>query len=193
MNALPKTHWFMTVEEYLCLEERSDVRHEYVAGESHAMVCASRRHGMIVTNIAGHLWTALRGSRCETHTNDVKVQVAEDMIYYPDVVVTCDPDDSDPLIVTSPTLVVEVLSPTTATTDRREKMIYYREMSSLLCYLIVHQVKRRIEQHWRDNTGDMWEFSLQLETLTKEIRIPGVDVSLTFDEIYEGVSFDSED
>lgn len=63
MNALPKSSWLLTVEEYLAFEEHSDVRHEYVGGEIHAMAGASRRHGRIVTNISGQLWTALRGGR----------------------------------------------------------------------------------------------------------------------------------
>ena len=190
MNALPRTNWHMTIREYLAFEEQSDIRHEYVAGEIHATAGASRRHGLIVMNVAGQLWAALRGGPSETHANDVKVQAAVDVIYYPDVVVTCDPDDRDPLIVNAPKVVVEVLSPTTATTDRREKMIYYRQIPSLLCYLIVHQDQRRIEQHWRDNVEDPWEFSMLLPELKSVVRTPGLDVEMSFDEIYQGVSFD---
>jgi Uma2 family endonuclease len=191
MNALPRSNLFMTVEEYLGFEEQSDVRHEYVGGEVQAMAGASRRHGQIVMNIAGHLWSALRHGTCETHTNDVKVQAAPDFIYYPDVVVTCSSDERDPLVIRHPVLVVEVLSPGAAATDRREKMIYYRNIPSLLCYLIVHQDERRLEKHWRGNTGDPWEYDLLLEALCSEIKIPELDVQLTFDEVYEGVSFDS--
>jgi Uma2 family endonuclease len=108
------------------------------------------------------------------------------------VTVTCSPDEHDPLIIKHPTLVVEVLSPGTAATDRREKMVKYRNIPSLLCYLIVYQDERKLERHWRAATGDPWEFELLLETLNSRITIPGLDVELTFDEVYEGVHFESE-
>lgn len=182
----------MTLEEYLAYEEQSDIRHEYVAGEVHAMVGASRRHGQIVMNIAGQLWTNLRGSSCETHTNDVKVRVAQDIIYYPDVVVTCSAAESDPLIIQHPTLVVEVLSPSTASIDRREKMVSYRKIPSLLCYLVVYQDERRIEKHYRNDTSEPWEFDLLLDVYNSVLNIPGLDVQMTMDQVYEGVTFDAE-
>lgn len=192
MNALPRTSWFMTIEEYLDFEMTSDVRHEYVAGELHALAGSSERHQIIAFNIASSLRDRARARDCRIVLNDVKLQVASAFIYYPDIMVLCDPTDDDPYVKERPTLVVEVLSPTTASTDRREKMVKYREISSLLCYLIVHQDERRIEQHWRDNAGDMWEYSLLLETLNSRIAVPGLDVELTFDEVYEGVSFEPE-
>ncbi len=191
VNAQPRTCWFMTVDEYLAFEKQSDLRHEYVAGEVHAMVGASRRHGLIVMNIAARLWQALRGGPCETHTSDIKVQAARDIIYYPDIVVTCSDGEDDPFIIKHPTFIVEVLSPSTASTDRREKMIYYRNMPSMLCYLVVHQDERKLERHWRDATGDPWEFDLLLKSHNSRILIPSLDIELTFDEVYEGVQFDA--
>ena len=193
MNALPKTNWFMTVEDYLSFEGTSDVRHEYVGGEIFALAGASLRHAEIVGNIHYRLRDAVRDRGCRVVTNDVKVQAAEDVIYYPDVVLTCDPDDNGPYVLHSPVLIVEVLSPSTESIDRREKMVGYRKISSLLCYLVVHQDERRVEQHWRDAVGDPWEYTLQLEDFTREIAIPGLDSKLTFDGIYEGVEFDVDD
>lgn len=120
-------------------------------------------------------------------TNDVKLQVAANLIYYPDVVVT-DPDDADPLIITRPTFVVEVLSPHTANIDRREKMIEYRKLPSLLCYLVVHQEERRVERHWRDAVGDPWELDMVVEGA---VKIPGLDVTLALDDIYEGIDHEA--
>ena len=193
MTALPKTNWFMTVQDYLSFEEKSDVRHEYVAGEVHAMVGATERHQIIAFNIASALREEALRRGWRVILNDVKLQTDVDTIYYPDIMVLCDPDDDDPYIKTRPTLVVEVLSPSTESIDRREKMIGYRKISSLLCYLVVHQDERRVEQHWRDAIGDPWEYTLQLEDFTREIAIPGLDSKLTFDGIYEGVEFDVDD
>ncbi len=145
MNALPRSNWFMTVEEYLDFEKQSDIRHEYVGGEVHAMAGASRRHGQIVMNIAGHLWIGIAARNSAKRTQMMsRFRQRQTIIYYPDVVVTCSSEEQDPLIIKHPVLVVEVLSPGTAATDRREKMIYYRNIPSLLCYLIVHQDERRL-------------------------------------------------
>lgn len=192
MVALQRTNWFMTVEEYLAFEEQSDVRHEYIAGEVHAIAGSSERHQIIAFNIASALRRAARERGCRVILNDVKLQVEPDFIYYPDSMLLCDPADDDPYIKERPSLVVEVLSPTTATTDRREKMVKYREIPSLLCYLVVAQDERKLERHWRAAVGDPWEFELLLESLNSRITIPGLDVELTFDEVYEGVSFDTE-
>ena len=180
----------MSVEEYLSFEKTSDVRHEYVGGEIFALAGASLRHAEIVGNIYYRLRDAARERGCQVVTNDIKVQAAVDVIYYPDVVLTCDASDRGPYVLRSPMLVVEVLSPSTDAIDPREKMIHYRRIASLLCYLIVHQDEQRIEQHWRDGTDDVWEFSPHLEGVPTEIKIPGLGTELTFGEVYEGISFE---
>ncbi len=191
MNAQPRTCWFMTIEEYLAFEAQSDARHEFVAGEVHALAGSSERHQIIVFNIASGLRERARELGCRVLMNDVKLQTVEDFIYYPDVMVVCDPVDDDPYVKKRPIFLVEVLSPSTASTDRREKMIYYRNIPSMLCYLVVHQDERKLERHWRDDTGDPWEFDLLLESHNSRIMIPGLDIELTFDEVYEGVQFDA--
>src|SRR5207237_1346998 len=103
----------------------------YVAGAIYEMTGASRRHAQIVANILVRLRPATRGTPCQVYVNDVKVRAAHDIIYYPDVVVTCDANDTDEYLVNTPCLVVEVASPSTAMIDRREKLANYRRMDSL--------------------------------------------------------------
>jgi Uma2 family endonuclease len=188
VNALPKSSWLLTVDEYLESEEQSDVRHEYVGGEVHAMAGATVRHALIISNVMGYLWSRMRGGDCRTMSNDVKLQVEDEVIYYPDVIVTCDPEDRGPLILKRPTFVAEVLSPSTMPTDRREKMIAYRRLPTVLCYLVIHQDKRLVEYHWRESTDGRWEFAMVEEG---EVEIPGLDVRLALDQIYEGVDLDA--
>lgn len=102
--------------------------------------------------------------------------------------VTCDPDDNDPLIITRPIFVVEVLSPHTANTDRREKMVEYRKLPSLLCYLVLYQDERRVERHWRDAIGDPWELDMVVEDA---VKIPSLGVTLALDDVYEGVELEA--
>lgn len=172
----------MTVEEYLKLEESATVRHEYVGGEIFAMVGATKRHNRIIVNIVGRLWEAARSGSCRVYSESVKLRVADDVIYYPDVMVACGPEGDDPLVEDAPCLVVEVSSPSTETTDRREKLAAYKRISSLEAYLIVAQDRRWIEIHLR--SGDR---TWRRGDLVDEGRfpIPCPETELFLKEVYE--------
>jgi Uma2 family endonuclease len=105
-----KSHGSLTVDEYLALEESATVRHEYVGGEIFAMVGATKRHNRIIGNTSGRLWGTARGGPCRVYSESVKLRVADDVIYYPDVMVACGPEGDDPHIEDDPCLVVEVVS-----------------------------------------------------------------------------------
>jgi Uma2 family endonuclease len=179
----------MTVAEFLRFEELSEIRHEYVAGELYAMSGVTRRHNRISMNVAVSLRAACGDGPCETLAIDVMLRVADDTIYYPDVMVACDGGDEASRVVTDACLVVEVTSPSTRRTDRREKLAAYRRCPSVQAYLVVEQGERLVERHWRDGAG-AW----QHETLTSgAIPIPCPSTALSIDEIYRGVSFDEGD
>ena len=166
------------------MEETATVRHEYVGGMVHAMVGTTKQHNRIVGNIYAHLLGASRGSPCRVYVETVKLRAAEDTIYYPDVMVACEPED-DPLVENFPCLVVEVASPSTGSIDRREKMLAYRKIPTLQAYLIVAQDERRVERHWRDESGEWF----QGEAVGEEgfVPVPCPETKLTLAEIYEGL------
>ena len=144
----------VSIQEYLEDEPTGDIRHEYIAGQVYAMAGAGEKHNRISLNIAFHLRAATRGKSCGVFINDMKVRVEHhDSFYYPDVLVTCDPQDTQPFYKKFPCLIVEVLSPSTETIDRREKWVAYRTLPSLHHYLLVSQDNRRLEWHSRDTTG----------------------------------------
>ncbi len=177
-----ETHKLLTVEEYLKLEETATVKHEYVAGTIHAMVGATKRHNRIALNTATRLLAAARGGSCRIYAMDVKVRV-EDVFYYPDVMVSCGPENDDPLVEDEPCLIVEVASPSTQSTDRREKLLNYRKIPSLRAYLIVDQNRRWIERHWRDDNGDWRQGGLN----EGAIPVPCPETRLPLDEVYENL------
>ena len=107
----------------------------------------------IATNIVGLLWTAVGDRPCQVFQSDMKLCVAEDVIYYPDVMIVCDPDDRDELVAARPCLVVEVLSPSTALIDLREKALAYRRLPSLEAYIVAYQDEWRVVRYWRDEHG----------------------------------------
>jgi Uma2 family endonuclease len=175
----------MTVEEYFRFEERSPLRHEYVRGEVYAMSGGTVRHSTIAANIFARAFGAAGDGPCRVFMHAMRVQVAHDVYYYPDVAVVCTPLAELDIVARHPCAVVEVTSPGTARTDRSEKLAAYREITGLRAYLIVDHRRRRVERHWRDAPGGEWAF----EELVTEGRvvIPCLDVELSLDEIYHRV------
>ena len=173
----------ISVEEYLRLEEEGSERNEYVAGEVYALSGASKRHNRIILNIAARLHEQTRGGPYEVYVAEVKLRAATDVIYYPDVMVACDPRDEHALMVDTPCLVVEVISPSTGTTDRREKLAAYKRIPSLQAYLIVDQDERRVERHWREK--EEWWVQEIAEQGAVPIPCPATELSLA--EIYERI------
>jgi Uma2 family endonuclease len=178
------SHDSLTVEEYLQLEESATVRHEYVGGEIFAMVGAAKRHNRIVGNIFARFWGVARGGDCLVYSEGVKLRVAEDVIYYPDVMVACGPEGEDPLVEDDPCLVVEVVSPRTETTDRREKLAAYKRMPGLRAYLIVAQDRTWVEHHLRGE-DNVWHRGDLVDD--GRFSVPCPDTTLTLAEIYEGL------
>src|SRR5215218_1283872 len=179
-----KPHGSLTVDEYLKLEESATIRHEYVSGEIFAMVGATKRHNRIIGNISGRLWGAARGGACRVYSESVKLRVSDDVIYYPDVMVACGPEGDDPLVEDNPCLVVEVVSPGTETTDRREKLAAYKRMPGLRAYLIVAQDRRWVEHHLRGE-DNLWYRGDLVDEGRFSVSCPETELSLA--DIYEGL------
>lgn len=178
---------FVTPEAYLHGEELAAIKHEYVDGEVYAMAGASERHNRIALNAAFHLRTATRGRRCGAYMADMKLRLAEQNIYYyPDVMLACDPEDNHPLYKTRPCLIVEVLSSSTAATDRREKWHAYRGLTSLLAYLLVEADVRRAEYYLRDEAG-LWQHAHLEDNDVLNLRCGDVQIVLSLDDLYEDV------
>ncbi|WP_165874416.1 Uma2 family endonuclease [Rubrobacter taiwanensis] len=183
-------HGPLSIEEYRKLEESATVRHEYVAGEIYAMVGATRRHHRICGNIFRRLADAAAGGPCRVSMETVRLEVAGDVIpggiaYYPDVMVVCGREPEDPYIEDAPCLVVEVVSPNTASTDRREKLMVYRQIPSVEAYLIIEQDRKRVERHFRGEDG-LWRKADLVDVGRFPVPCPP-DTELTLDEVYEGL------
>ena len=172
-SALPT----MTVEEYFRFEETSPVKHEYVAGEVYAMSGATARHARIATNVLVRLSLVARSGPCDVFSGAMRVQIARDRYYYPDVSVVCTPVAESDIVVRRPCVVVEVTSPSTARIDRGEKLDAYRSIPTLQAYLIIDHRRRRVEQHSRDAKSGEWR---REEVLGEgRVRVPCLDVELT--------------
>ena len=183
---------YISPQEYLRLERQSDYKSEYVNGQIFAMTGASRKHNLITTNISRELSQQLKGRPCEVYAVDMRVKVRATGLYtYPDVAVACgEPEFEDDFIDTllNPTLLVEVLSPSTERYDRIAKSSYYRTMESLAEHLLVAQDEIRVEQYVRQPNGEWLLF--EFLTLDRTVHLPSIACSLQLGEVYDRISFD---
>ncbi len=183
--ALAKTTHKICVEDYLEGEKISEIRHEYLDGEVYAMSGASKLHNRIIRRFLSRLEDRLRGGACEPFVTDVKVYVAaHNAFYYPDVVVTCDPRDDDEYIIKHPRLIIEVLSPSTETTDRREKLFAYQKIESLVEYIIIEQDKIGAIRYFRDAQGQWLKEELDADDV---LNLESVELKFALAELYEDV------
>lgn len=176
----------ISVADYLAGEQDGAVRHEYVGGAVHAMSGASEPHSTIAGNIFAALRLKLRSGPCRVYVENFKVRLEagrEDIFYYPDVVVSCHKAEIEKYFLRLPTLVVEVLSPSTETTDRREKKMNYLQVPTLHEYILVAQDRREVTV-FRRATG--WQGEIYTAPAAV-VEFRSVKQSLTVAEIYEDV------
>ncbi|HAN75345.1 MAG TPA: hypothetical protein DCQ51_19970 [Planktothrix sp. UBA8407] len=174
----------LTVEDYLNAEANSQTRHEYVGGYVFAMAGASEEHNIIAGNIYALLRPHLRGSSCRVFVSDMKVKVQDDIFYYPDLLVTCNPQDDHRYFKTQPNLIIEVLSESTETTDRREKLINYQTLESLKEYVLISQDQIQVEVYRQDIEGN---WTVQILGQQDNLNLESVGLTLTMAQVYEDV------
>ncbi|MEN9230547.1 MAG: Uma2 family endonuclease [Thermostichus sp. DG02_5_bins_236] len=181
-------------QDYLTQERQAKFKSEYIDGDVVAMTGASRQHNLISLNIAASLHSQLRYRPCEIYMGDMRVAVDQEEFYtYPDIVVACeDPQFLDGELDTllNPTLLIEVLSPSTASYDRGEKFSRYRQLSSLQEYLIVAQSTPALE-HYRKQNEREW-ILIDITDCEALVELPSIQCQLAMRDIYEKVNFDSE-
>ena len=180
-NALTR----MDLQAFLDWENTQDGKHEFHRGEVFAMVGAKRIHGLVCLNIASALKQQLKGSACRAFADSMKLRVGADTILYPDVFVTCDASDlQTEAVFTSPTVVIEVLSPSTEMFDRGSKFTLYRSVASLREYLLVDPHTREVQLFRRNSDG---LFALHDLTGRSSVVLESIDCEIPSDEIYDGV------
>jgi Uma2 family endonuclease len=179
---------WITPDEYLALEERASVKHEYLDGVIYAwqgygpaaMAGGTRAHNEIVQNLVVALRRLLRGGPCRSHATDLRLHVrTRNAFFYPDVMVTCAQSDlaGDDRAVTEicdPQLIFEVLSDSTEAFDRGEKLDAYRQLPSLREYVLIPGAGRNVEV-WRRTAAGDW-ISLRYENVP--VRLESLGVSL---------------
>lgn len=181
-----------TLEEYFDLEYKAERKHEFWDGEIRAMSYASPEHGKIQTNLMDAFAVCLKAKGCARYTSDRMILVPEcNKVFYPDILIVCEEEifhihKKKMKISVNPTVVIEILSDSTAEIDRTKKLTCYRSISSLQQYLIVeqnmpniHSYRRRTEREWDytyadkpDDTIAILDCVVKIEAVYAGIAIP---------------------
>lgn len=158
--SLPLPHTPFTATDYLAWEVAQDTRSEFIDGEVYAMAGGTADHNVATGATYATLRQHLKGKPCRTHISDMKVHVeASNSFFYPDVMVSCSPadlSDGKAQTLSQPTLIAEVLSPSTAAFDRGGKFAHYRLLDSLQEYVLIDTDTPRVEV-FRRNAANRWE------------------------------------
>ena len=178
----------LTPEEYLASEREATLKSEYLNGEIRAMPRLNFAHNLITVDIGTELNIQSRGRDWDVYMSNMRVRTGPKGAYfYPDVIVCCgEPQFEDNVFDTllNPTLVVEVLSPSTEVYDRGEKFRHYQELASLKEYILVSQDRVRVEQYRLAKT--QW---VQTEFQAREdvLPLPSIGCELPLRDIYRRV------
>jgi Uma2 family endonuclease len=176
----------MTLAEFLEWEERQPLRYEFDGFRPVAMAGGTAGHADIQANLAAALRTRLRRKPCRFYGSDLKFQVAEAHIRYPDGMVVCTPVARTATVVHDPVVVFEILSPSTAATDRLDKAREYQATPSVTRYVMLEQ--DRIGGTVYARAGAAWTHEILVEGAT--LALPEIEIELPLSELYEGIVFE---
>ncbi|HEX8651352.1 MAG TPA: Uma2 family endonuclease [Pyrinomonadaceae bacterium] len=180
-------HTYLTPDEYLTMERQAEYKSEYVDGVVYAMSGASFRHNAIVANVVAELVQQLRESPCRALPSDMKVRLPDSRkFFYPDVSVVCgEPQFHDERtdVLLNPTLIIEVLSESTAAFDRGEKFQAYQLLDSLREYILISQDKHLVEQYTRQ-TRESWTYTATVG-LESSTALPSINCTLSLTAVYD--------
>lgn len=178
---------------YLEQEVNASVKSEYHNGEILNMAGAKEEHNLIVSNLVGELYLCLKGKNCKIYPSDMLVKLEQCKKYvYPDVIVVCQKAEIERKsekgadVLLNPTIVIEVLSPSTAVYDKVEKKRCYQMLDSLQQYVMIDSAKVEVTSYTRTPEGD-WLLEI-LENIAERIQIGNCLVKI--EDLYSQVVFE---
>jgi Uma2 family endonuclease len=183
--SLPAKNRFSVPEFFTFLSVSQD-KWELVDGVPIMMAGATQRHQDVAANLLASLHQRLRGSGCRPTGSDTGVLTGDTSVRYPDLVVDCGPRYDDSMHATKPTVVIEVLSPSTRGFDSHLKLIEYKGNTDISQVLLVDTVTPRVLVHLRD--GEVWREEI-LTGLKGVIDLPDIRTELPMADVYDGIDF----
>jgi Uma2 family endonuclease len=179
-----------TIAEYLEMEEAATEKHEYYQGEIFAMSGPKVSHNIIAGNTFGSLMYKLKGKSCRPFNSDQRIHIEKNTLFtYPDISIICGDIitlNNDEWNILNPTVIIEVLSPSTKNYDRGEKFRLYRDIATLKEYILIDSTSINIESFYINEHGN-WELK-EYKSIDETLNLQSVQVSLDLKEIYESSS-----
>ena len=181
---------YLTPAEYIDVERKAVTKSEYLSGQIVAMSGASNAHNIITMNTANQLYNQLFDRDCLVYASDMRVRVHAPVSYfYPDIIVVCgEPRFEDDVFDTllNPTVVVEVLSPSTAAYDRREKFTRYQQIASLKEYILISQNRIHLEHYLQEE--NQWR-ATEFQKFEDVVPVTSIECELLLGHVYRRVTF----
>ena len=181
---------YLTPAEYIDVERKAVTKNEYLSGRIVAMSGASNAHNIITMNTANQLYNQSLDRDCLVYASDMRVRVQDPVSYfYPDVTVVCgEPRFEDDVFDTllNPAVVIEVLSPSTAAYDRREKFTRYQQIASLKEYILISQSRMQVAHHLRQE--NQWR-ATEFQEFDDVVSVSSIKCELLLGHIYRRVTF----
>ncbi len=192
-QALAKEYPLYPPEEYLKVEEQAQEKSEYHNGEVVSMAKATPNHIRITKNVTFAIDEKIEGKACESFFADLKVWIEQRNFYtYPDVMVICGQPQffkgrHDTIV--NPSIIIEVLSASTESYDRKDKFHAYWTLDSLKEYVLIDQYQVRVE-YFRRVDAQTWE--LRIFTKTEDVlSLQSIEAEIPLSKIYRKVEFGS--
>ncbi len=176
-----------SIQEYLEMENEALEKHEYYEGEIFAMSGAGARHNIISVNLIVSLGNSLKGRPCQPFGSDMRIHIPENSLFtYPDISVICGEiltSKEDNNTATNPTVIIEILSPSTRNYDRGVKFMLYRSIPTLKDYLLIEAELIHAE-HFATNKEGLWQLK-EYSSVEDQITLESLNVKLLLKDIYE--------
>ena len=174
----------MTLEEYIEFETNSELRHEYINGQLIEMPGEKKLNGRVAAFLSAYLMTLLEEQGYIVYSHDYKVAIPnEDKYYYPDLVVTNEPENlGNEYVIYQPELLVEIISKTSRTRDTVDKYIDYTKIPSLKYYFVIDPERIYITVHSKNEKGE-WE-SEAYNHIDEVIQLPLLNLELPLKKIF---------
>jgi Uma2 family endonuclease len=184
-----------TVKEYLEMEKASTVKHEYFQGEIFAMSGAGDNHNEIFSNVFGEVAYKLRGKSCRAYGSDKRMNIPENTLFtYPDISIYCNGlihsiVDEDTSIL--PTVIIEILSPSTKNYDKGKKFNLYKDIPSLKEYIMIDSESISVEAYYI-NEEKNWVLN-QHKEISDRLTLVSMSFHLALSDIYDHVRLNKEE
>ena len=190
----------LTFEEYIEIEEHNNQKYEYHNGYIVAMAGGTIDHAVICTNVQSKIWAILgdKNGNCQVINSEAKLAIQSKNKYvYPDCMVICgnvERDAKNKETVTNPMVIIEVLSKSTASSERGDKFFDYKKIKSLQQYILIEQEKPQVDVYTRNKVGGeneenmLWKID-RIEGLSSFIDLTSIDLKISLQSVYKNVEF----